>query len=154
MILKDLITYKQANDDDLDTLFNIEKSLSDNPIYGAFTDQKEFEKYFIGHKMFLVVYQDKPIGYFAYKVIDKDISEISGFALLKGYQSKGIGTIMMNKILDDLKNIKRIKIFTSPENIPALILYLKNGFVIREWKENYFQGQPRVILYKSNFIKQ
>lgn len=148
MIPKNSITYKQANNDDLDTLFNIENSLSYNQIYAAITNKKEFEKYFTGHKMFLVIYKNNPIGYFAYKTIDKEISEITGFALVKEYQSKGIGTYMMDKIMDDLINVKKIKIFTSPENIPALILYLKNGFVIKEWKDNYFQGQSRVILYK------
>ncbi len=55
-------------------------------------------------------------------------------------------THAMKKLLSDLGN-KNFALLVHPENTPALLIYLRLGFLISEWKENYFgNGQPRILM--------
>lgn len=52
----------------------------------------------------------------------------------------------MNKILDDLEDVKRIDLVTRPQNSRAFMLYLLLGFAAESWKDNYFgDGEPRLV---------
>ena len=142
----------KAGEEDWPVIFKLEQTTIGDNIYQPVTDFDEFKEYFIGALMFLVVFKGKEIGYFGYKV-DKNKAEVLGLLVIEDFRKKGIGEMMLKKMLDDLKIIKTVKtinLITNPKNSTALCLYLKNGFVIEGWKDNYWQGQARVFLNKVN----
>lgn len=92
------------------------------------------------------VYEDKtPIGSFSFKESGGQV-EIMQVALLPQHQGKGYGKKIVAYLLNVVKG-KKVWLVTHPKNTPAIIVYLKAGFVISEWKENYYgDGQPRLLL--------
>ena len=60
-------------------------------------------------------------------------------------QAKGIGTKLLNHILQTLKNAKTIELTVNRQNYKAINFYFKNGFVIKEVADfdignNYFMN--------------
>jgi len=85
---------------------------------------------------------------FAYEHQDDGVEEKQIIVLPK-YQGKGFGKVIVKKLLALAKG-NNIYLHTHPKNIVAIILYLKNGFEITSWKENYYgDGEPRLI-FRSN----
>lgn len=76
--------------------------------------------------------------------------EISSVVVDSNFRRKGIGKALLNKIIDEIKNnqeFKNIYLTVSPLNLGALLLYLKNGFLIYDFKKNvYGEGADRVYL--------
>ena len=112
-------------------------------------DVAEQVNYLKNSIVYLVYDIDKIIGFFAYEVKNKTEAEVKTMALLPEYQSKGIGQTMMKRVLLLLKKYK-LKLATHPKNTQAIIFYLKSGFEIYGWKENYFgDGEPRLLLKRT-----
>jgi ribosomal protein S18 acetylase RimI-like enzyme len=105
-------------------------------------------EYLQGCEIFFVYEDDKPIGSFSYKEVDGQV-EVVQVALLPPYQGKGYGKKMVEYLLNLVKG-KPVWLVTHPKNTPAIITYLKSGFVLTEWKDNYYgDGQPR-LLFRLN----
>lgn len=86
-----------------------------------------------------------PIGFFAFENQGEKI-EVKTVVVLPEYQNRGYGKIMMNKI-KELAKTKPVFLVTHPKNINAVLMYLKSGFEIYGWKDNYYgDGQPRLLL--------
>lgn len=102
-----------------------------------------------GCEVYLVYGKNIPIGLFAYKH-NEDWVEVKQIIVLPEYQNRGFGKAIMKKLLELVKG-KNIYLHTHPKNTAAIILYLKNGFEITTWKENYYgDGKPRMILRLKN----
>lgn len=78
------------------------------------------------------------------------VFEISSIVVDKTKRKKGIGSKILYLILNKIKsaeNVKKIYLTVSPLNKVALMLYLKNGFVIFDYKKNlYGPGSDRIFL--------
>ena len=86
------------------------------------------------------------IGYFSFNLTSDKTVELKSIALLPSYQGKGIGKQMLDKLFE-LTQGCIINLVVHPGNTAALISYLKNGFVIKGWKEDYFEdNQPRILM--------
>lgn len=76
--------------------------------------------------------------------------EISSIVVDTTYRRKGIGESLLKKIISEIKknqNFKNIYLTVSPLNLGALLLYLKNGFLIYDFRKNvYGEGADRVYL--------
>ena len=75
--------------------------------------------------------------------------ELDRIAVLPEFRGKGIGKKLFSFTIDELeKNIDPQEIFLSVSqyNIPALIFYLKNGFVIFDFKKKIFDNLDRLYL--------
>jgi ribosomal protein S18 acetylase RimI-like enzyme len=58
--------------------------------------------------------------------------------------------LLIRALLDEVGDKKPFELVTHPENTSAIITYLKSGFKIKAWKDNYFgDGQPRILLVKE-----
>lgn len=89
-----------------------------------------------------------PVGFFAYRVNEND-TEVYSVTVTPKYQGKGIGKAMMQKLFE-LVDGHTIRLVTHPKNTNAIIFYLKSGFTISGWKDNYYgDGEPRLLLYRS-----
>ena len=100
-------------------------------------------------EVYLIYTENDVVGLFALKEAD-DKTEVRQLIVLPKHQNKGYGKKIIKEILR-IKKGKSIWLIAHPKNIHAIILYLKNGFVIQGWKDNYYgDGQPRIIL---NYVK-
>lgn len=88
----------------------------------------------------------KPVGYITYRKKDQEL-EIMGLAVLPDYQNKGVvGTLLINQLFIDADKMPIVMV-THPHNCQAIRFYLKFGFKIIGWKDNYYgNNQPRLIL--------
>ncbi len=95
-------------------------------------------------EVFLAYDGNKAIGLISYQ-LESDTAEIKTLAVIPEYQRKGIGKQLISEILKKLKG-KRVHLVTHPKNTSAIILYLKSGFQIYGWKDNYYgDGEPRLL---------
>ncbi|MBN1502696.1 GNAT family N-acetyltransferase [Candidatus Woesearchaeota archaeon] len=85
-------------------------------------------------------------------LVKKEKYEICALVVHKSYRRKGIGKRLLMHTIQKLKelNPKEIFLSVSQYNIPALILYLKNGFVIVDFKKKVFDGLDRVYMREED----
>ncbi len=141
------ISFSDVSEKDWPLLFKLERTTINDHIYQPITNFDDFRKYFLRSTVFKVNLAQKTVGYCAYQKKEVE-AEITGLLVVSKFRKKGIGELMLIKMLKDLGKIKRIKLITNPKNAIALRLYLKYGFIISDLKKNYWQRQPRLILYK------
>ena len=102
---------------------------------------------------------EKLIGWGAYRTSwhrhDKEKGvEISSIVINKNYRRRGLGKKILNHIISDLKQKKNESIFltVSPKNTAALMLYLKNNFIIYDFKKNvYGKNSDRLYLRLNKY---
>jgi len=92
----------------------------------------------------------RPVASFSYEFRGDDSAELMQMMVIPKHQNKGVGKFMLKEFLKLTKG-KIIHLVTHPQNTSAIILYLKFGFQIYNWKDNYFgDGQPRLQLKLNN----
>lgn len=116
--------FKNLNVEWLEKYFEVEpydKEVLSNP-----------EKYILekGGKIFFAKFEDKIIGTVA--LMPKNSSfELTKMAVTDKIQSKGIGSLLMQKCIDEAKNLglKEIFLFSNTKLDKAINLYKKVGFL-------------------------
>ena len=142
------LKYKIATKDDIPALVLVEESVTGSPTYSPMLDASEWEEAFKNGTVYVVQSDGKVIGDASYEPRGTDGFYISGIVVGPKFQGKGIGKMILQKLLDDLKDAKRIELVTHPDNAAALKLYQTAGFVIESRKENFYgDGEPRLLLY-------
>jgi ribosomal protein S18 acetylase RimI-like enzyme len=141
------LSFKKLTEDDWKITTSIEKAVSDGKIFKAFTEEDESRGYLRKSNVFLVMLGEKPIGTVSYELKDKDHAYIDSMTILPEYQGRGYASKALEWLLAKLKTMKKVDLVTHPYNSKAISIYLKHGFVIEGWKDNYFgDGEPRVEL--------
>ncbi len=85
------------------------------------------------------------MGTFSF-IAQENKTEVKQLIVLPEYKGKGYGKEIIQYMLSIMK-IERVWLVTHPKNKRALLLYLKSGFEINGYKEDYYgDGQPRVVL--------
>ena len=93
---------------------------------------------------YLVYLEDnKVIGYIYYSAIYERV-EINQFEVLKTKRNTGIGTKLLEKLLQDVP--KDITLEVRVNNDPALHLYEKLGFEKVALRKGYYQGIDGILM--------
>lgn len=149
-----IFSYRKALKNDWPFILDEEIALATNPYYYAFTDEASFSKYMQHSRVFTLLVDGVFAGYCSYEMIDNQTAELNGMVVKQAFQGKGLGKYAMNLLLKEMcrdRKIKSIILYVHPKNNIALVLYLKSGFIVKKWKDNCFNGQPRLILEKPNY---
>ncbi|HEY4033503.1 MAG TPA: N-acetyltransferase [Ktedonobacteraceae bacterium] len=81
---------------------------------------------------------------------EEGIYEIFSIVVHSLYRGKGLGKKIVDTVRSEIRNnqdYKEIYLTVSPLNVAALVLYVKNGFVISDYKRDvYGRGVDRVYL--------
>ncbi len=96
------------------------------------------ENTFLSHYVYEL--NGKIVGfYIASKVLDE--SEVFTIAVDKDYKKMGIGTSLLNHLIERSKenNVHQIWLEVSTKNTPAINLYEKFGFKVIRVRKNYYQ---------------
>lgn len=91
------------------------------------------------------------VGYVgAESVLDE--SNIGNIVTHKDYRGRGFASVLMEILLYDLKNrgIKKVFLEVEHDNVPAIALYEKYGFVRYGYRRDYYgQGKDAVLMSRE-----
>ena len=134
-----MININPAERNDCLKIIEIEKSIFDNPL-----NVVKLENYLKEDSVKIWKIEDTKIIGFVYFYYIKDEVEIIKIGILKSYQRKSYGSLIVNKI-KKLKDIKKIFLEVSDENTQAKNFYLKNGFKKIGIRKAYYNGNSQRI---------
>ena len=98
-------------------------------------------------KIFACLEQDKILGVMVVSFLEQNKIEIIGIAVDVSARGKGIGSYMINQVVNDY-SLKSVYAETDNDSVG---FYQKNGFVIAEFSEIY--NSETVIRYKCELTK-
>ena len=87
------------------------------------------------------------VGFLIYQVLYEN-AEIIDIFVLDEYRKKGIGTKLLEKMLDN-KSIKNITLEVRIDNNNAISLYNKLGFVPVTIRKGYYNGVDAILMLKE-----
>lgn len=93
--------------------------------------------------IFVSEYQNVIVGYILCEIKnDTRLIHVMSFAVLPKCRQHGIGTKLMNKVIEYAKSInyQSVSLFVHVENIKGISFYKKNGFLIVETLLNFYNG--------------
>ena len=141
------LTFQKVGEDDWKTIVSIEKECETITFF-AYSKEEDSREYLRNSQVWVIKLGKKAIGTISYEEKSSDHAYIDSMTILPKYQRKGFATEAMKWLLFKLKDYKTVDLVTHPHNNASLRLYLKLGFKISEWKDNYFgDGQPRLHLF-------
>ena len=137
---------ESASEADIDTLLELEKSVSGSNTYSPNLEREDWQEEFENGKVFLIKDGDEVVGNISYQEKGPDHLYISGLVVRPEFQGKGLGRQALQQVLDTYPEATRVDLVTHPDN-PALKLYESLGFIVESRKENYWgDGEPRLVL--------
>lgn len=98
---------------------------------------------------------NKLIAWSTYRRKEDNLYAISSLVVSKDYRGKGLGKALLKHVIKAILDIHKdteIYLTVYPQNLDALFLYLKNNFVIYDFKKDYYgPGADRLFLkYKKH----
>lgn len=154
-----MLEIKSLSKSDISSILDLENdSAPDRPLYVKY-DEKALNFIFDNRQTCQAIgafEKNQLIGWGSYrnnwkgKNRETGVFEISSIVVHKDHRKKGIGTKILNTIIQTIKqnqNFNQIYLTVSPLNTDAIILYLRNQFVINGFeKDLYGPGTDRVFL--------
>lgn len=154
-----MIKYKELFIADVTKILELESHSAPRlPVYYPY-DLDALEHHIFGnkdHKVYGAFDGDKLVGWAAYRNSEKEdgsekgVYEMCSLVVDKKYRRQGIGLKLFKVRLNELlkkKKLTRIYATNYPRNLPIILLYLKNGFVIYDYKKDvYGPGGDRIYL--------
>ena len=134
-----MINIKQVKKVDLLKLIEIDKDIFDYP-----ASLKDFENYFKEDNIRIWKISTKKIIGFVIFYHVRDEIEIIQIGIMKSYQRRNYGSLIVNKI-KKLKDIRKIFLEVSVENIQAINFYLKNGFKKIGIRKGYYKRNKQRV---------
>jgi ribosomal protein S18 acetylase RimI-like enzyme len=144
-----LIHLSRATSDDIPTLLKLEESVAGVKTYSPMLTKEDWLEEMQKSVVYLIFNGGSIVGNVSYEKRADESAYISGLAIAPQFQGQGIGRFVLSRILEELKDFKRIELVTHPENKNAIALYQSFGFTIKSREENYWnEGEPRLVLVK------
>ena len=102
------------------------------------------------YEKFICYKSDDIVGVISYGII-YERAEINYIAVDNNHRGKGIGNKLVNKAIDDIINCGcfNVTLEVAVDNLPAINLYLKNGFVKEAIRKNYYEGIDGILMGKE-----
>ena len=144
---KQPVTIWRASEEDLRDLVEIDAESFPLHPYGPVVMRQMLD---ISGGLFLVANQERTAGFVigAIEADDPSTAWMLTLAVGKEFRRKGVGHALTQGLLDqlELRQIKRCRLTVEPENEAAISLYRGFGWQPMGSKEDYFDGQPRILL--------
>jgi len=144
--------------DHLNLILEFEKAQTQCELYYGF-DKKSLQDLFNNPskgQALGIMENEVLIAYGAFKIDwqeqsdSEGVYEISSVVVSSNHRGKGLGARILDELVSRAKaqpDYHKLYLTVSPLNIGALILYLKHGFIITDFKTNvYGPGTDRVYL--------
>ena len=102
-----------------------------------------------GDYFFLVRKESEPIAYIIGGIDNERRGWVLSLAVLKEHRKKGIGKLLIDKLVKKLKSssVQYIRLTVNPANIPALSLFKFLDFCEMSSSDDYFgENNPRFVM--------
>ena len=122
---------------DLEDAYKIELETNPSP----WSKDNFFSSFEVGHKSLVCKYNDVIIGFLIFSLIKKE-SHLLNIAVLKEWQERGAGTILMDVFIKQSKAMGATKAFLEvrSKNTTAINFYYKFNFLKDAVRTNYYTG--------------
>jgi len=100
--------------------------------------------------IFLVAEEDGEILGLAQGRTYTGTSQLGFLGVRKEFRGRGVGEILLHKFIEEARKRKTQKVwlYTSPKVLPAIKLYIKNGFIPEGYLRKHFYGSDLIIYSK------
>ena len=132
--------------DDLKEAYKIECEVNPSPWkYETFLSSFE-----VGHKGFICKHDSEIIGFIIFSPINPE-AHILSISVTKKIQSKGVGSLLLQSMLDQCAamNYKKIFLEVRTSNLQAINFYQKFGFSKDAIRDNYYTDNSEDALLMS-----
>lgn len=144
------LNYRIATKDDIPLLIELEKTHSGSSTYSPEIEAADWVEDLKNGTVYLIEMDGEVIGNAAYEPRGENDYYLGSIMVVPRFQGRGIGRMILQKLLEDMKCAKRIELVTHPNNAAALKLYENAGFVVESRHENYWgETEPRLLLALS-----
>ncbi len=100
------------------------------------------------YKTLILEEKSKIIGFIIYTIVEDEM-EIIDLVIDNNYRHQGLGTLLLNEILKNESNCKKITLEVRENNEKAIKFYEKNGFnVVNKRLKYYFDGENAFLMVK------
>ena len=128
------------------------EGLSSTKCFKALTLEPELVEYLSESQVFFIEVDGENVGTVGFKKASDEVAQIRGLNIHPAHRGHGYGKEVMTLILAEIakQGYKTVKTLVHPESTPALITYLKSGFLVTGFSENYWgDGEARVEMGKG-----
>ena len=98
----------------------------------------------------LVIYKENSeiIGYLNYSII-YDKAELNYIFVDLEYRKNGIGSVLLEYLIEKCGDCQNITLEVRKDNIPAISLYKKYGFIECAIRKNYYDGIDGILMMRK-----
>jgi len=128
------------------------ESKSSTACFKALTLQGELEEYLTESSVYFAVVDGQKVGTIGFKKLSEDTAQLQGLNIKPEFRGKGYGNEVVDLLLKETERqgFTKVTLTVHPASIPALVTYLKHGFIVTGYKENYFgDGEPRLEMERK-----
>ena len=141
---------KKLDKNDLKQLFVLESELFSNPFTTDMCEAELTEE----NRLYLGLFDNDRLIGFAGALIAFDSADIIKVAVTKLEQGKGLGKLILNKLIEELKvvGVTELLLEVEHENFKAINLYLSAGFKEISERKNYygFNSHAKILKLELN----
>lgn len=146
-LFEGVLNLKKATVADIPILLGLEKSVLGTNTYSPMLEEGEWKEELQNGTVYLIKEDNAVVGNISYEKKGGNNAHISGLVVDPRFSGRGIARESLKRVINELKDFKRIDLVTHPDNLVALGLYQSFGFIIESRKENYYgDGEPRLVL--------
>ena len=104
-----------------------------------------------GVSFYVIENDDVVIGYIGRYYFFQE-AEVLNFVVDESYQRQGYGQKLFDKMVKDMKDVKKITLEVRASNIKGINFYTKNGFKQVGVRKKYFKNGEDALLLLKEFI--
>ena len=104
-----------------------------------------------GVSFYVIENDDVVIGYIGRYYFFQE-AEVLNFVVDESYQRQGYGQKLFDKMVENMKNIKKITLEVRASNIKGINFYTKNGFKQVGVRKKYYKNGEDALLLLKEFI--
>lgn len=138
----------RATIEDIQTLLEIEETASGSRVYSRWCDKKEMKERLDTEVVYLIKDDGAVTGSISYEIKNDEHADISALVVKPEFQRRGLARKAMELIMEELKSFQKITLEVHPDN-HSVKLYESFGFAVESRQENYYDGEPRLIMVKK-----
>ena len=104
-----------------------------------------------GVSFYVIENDDVVIGYIGRYYFFQE-AEVLNFVVDESYQRQGYGQKLFDKMVEDMKDVKKISLEVRASNIKGINFYTKNGFKQVGVRKKYYKNGEDALLLLKEFI--
>lgn len=104
-----------------------------------------------GVSFYVIENDDVVIGYIGRYYFFQE-AEVLNFIVDESYQRQGYGQKLFDKMVEDMKDVKKITLEVRASNIKGINFYTKNGFKQVGVRKKYYKNGEDALLLLKEFI--